>query len=181
MNIKDQCLKAQNTGTIVRVRCDDREDGWAHGIIVCVGTELFALAVIGNDIRFDGFSCMQFKDVTKIETPDPHHEFIQKALEIKGQECPQFPDFDLSSIRALLDSGEDPFPLANLHVQHKDGENVCYIGKVIMTTDTKVTMWCIDPDANWDQQSSTYPLDIIYRVDYGETYTEALHLVASNS
>jgi hypothetical protein len=174
-------LQAKIAGNLVRVHCADRVDGWVEGFIAGVGRDFFALEVVEGSACLNGFSCMRFDDITKIEIPAPHSKFIVKTLELKKIVRSEEPDLNLWSLQGLLESGARLFPLTSLFIQRKDGElsDFCYIGKIISVSNSEVTIACIDPNAKWYDDHDTYPLDLIYRVDYGDEYAKALFLVSS--
>lgn len=174
-------LQAKIAGNLVRVHCADRADGWVEGFIVGVGKDFFALEVVEDGAWLNGFRCLRFDDVSSIEIPAPHFKFTAKALELKNIIRTEETKLNLWSLRGLLESGAKLFPLTSLFIQWEDGElsDVCYIGKVISISSSEVTIACIDPDAEWHDDHDTFPLDRIYRVDYGDEYAKALFLVSS--
>jgi hypothetical protein len=178
MEFKRQLEDAQAQSSIVRVYRADLEDGWAHGYVAALGPEFFALELIDKSIRFDGYDCLRYADITECEAPDPHSEFMTAALSARGlTRKPDFP-VDMASLPSILLTAQTSFLLVTIHLE--DDDDVCFIGKVIEIGDEKLQLLEVTPDAEWEATPTSHDLATITRVSFGGAYEEALHLVAGD-
>lgn len=179
MNFRREIELALSAGRVVRVYRDGLENGWAHGFISAVGPEFFALESIDEGVRFNGFECLRYKDVSDFKSPDPSAAFVEKVLKIRGL-VRQSASFNLSSVPDLLRTAGAAFPVVTLHLEGPD-DGVCYIGKVKAVTEFTAHLLEVSPDGKWDTAPTPYQLADITRVDFGGAYEEALFLAASLS
>lgn len=177
MDIRRGLEKARSVGTVVRLQREKFEDGWVNGFVTDLGLDYFAIEVISDSIRLNGFNCFRYSDITNCLIPAPHEVFLKKALTARNIARKKSPNFDISSLQNLLKSAGNAFPLITIH---DDEENNCHIGKVLDVSDVEVRLLEISPDATWDDRPTPYYLDEITRVDFGGSYEEALFLVAAS-
>jgi hypothetical protein len=162
---------------LLRIYRAEIENGWSTGYVVGIGPVFFALQLVDNACRFDGYLCLRYADVTGCET-DPHADFITKALAARGLTRSDAPAIDLSSLETLLHSAGAAFPLVTIHIEDVD-EEVCYIGRVAKVTAKQLILHEVDPDGSWETSPSHYNLGDVTRVDFGGAYEEALWLIAA--
>jgi hypothetical protein len=153
------------------------EPGRALGYVVDLGPRWFVLSLVDDGIRFNGFQIFRFSDVSRVESPHVHAQFVESALRLRGERRPRKRALDLTSIARLLKSAARHFPLVTLHREIADPD-VCHIGRVISATARNVSSREITPDAEWDEELTSYPCSEITRVDLGGNYEKALLLVA---
>jgi hypothetical protein len=175
--IRSKIVDAFSIGTIVRVYRETLEDGWAHGYVEAVGKDFFALSLIDDGIRFDGYNCFRFKDITKCVAPDPHADFLVSALKLRHDKRPKFKALDVSSLSALVKSAAKRFPLLTLHLE-KNEDQVCFIGRLLNVSDEEISILQVTPAGKWEAEPQCYDLATITRVDFGGAYQQALFLVA---
>jgi len=147
----------------------------ATGYVVAVGPGLVMLAVVSDSIRLNGYECYRLSDVSAVESA-AHAEFIEAALEARGQPLPGRPKVSVDSIEDLLTTAGEAYPLITIHLEKADPE-VCWIGRVLEVIDGHVALREIGPDAVWESLPVAYPLQDITRVDFGGDYEAALFLV----
>ena len=176
MRRKSQLEEVRNGDSIVRVYREDLEDGWVDGFVVALGDDFIALEVFDKASRLDGYNCLRYRDISELLVPAPNAAFLTKALKARGLARSNHFNVDVSSLPALLASAGRSFPLISVFYEGQD--NVCWIGRVATVTELEVRLTCINPDARFDREPSSYLLDGITRVDFGGSYEEALHLVA---
>jgi hypothetical protein len=152
------------------------EQGCVNGYVLDIGPGWFLLALVGNGIRFDGFQCFRLCDVRKLQVPHPYAAFAEEALKKRSERLPKKPRVSVTSIKELLVSANQSFPLVTIHREKVDPD-VCEIGRVVQVTDGQVSLLEINPDASWDAEAKHYRLSDITRVDFGGEYEEALQLV----
>ena len=183
MSLFKKIVAAQTSGQIVRVyRDEERVDGF----VTAVGKTFFILEIFSETIHLNGFNCFRFEDVEDCEVPAPNEAFKLKVLQARKIQRTPAPNIDLASTSALLKSAAQAFPVATIHLKYDDEDDaydedlsdVCYIGKIMEVNSTEVTLHEILPDAEWNNERTTYPLELIDRVDFAGGYEEALLLVA---
>jgi hypothetical protein len=42
------------------------EEGWVYGYLLDIGPQFFLLALINDEMRFNGFQCMRLTDVSRM-------------------------------------------------------------------------------------------------------------------
>jgi hypothetical protein len=167
-------------GKPIRIYREGLEDGWADGYIAGAGPEFFALELIDKGIRFDGYNCLRYADVSECPMLEPGHvAFLDKALTARGLARSQTFEVDLSSLRNLIRTAAASFPLLTIHTEASD-PHACYIGKVASVTDLHLDLRKIDPDAVWCDKPDRWTLREITRVDFGGAYEEALLLAGGD-
>jgi hypothetical protein len=171
-----QLQDARDKAEIIRIYRGGLEDGWMDGFIAGIGADFFALQLIDEGCRLDGFCCLRYCDITELKAPAPHADFLQSALLERGIAKGDFPG-ELTSLPALLQSAGNAFHLLSIFYEIED--DMCYVGKLNDVTDTEVHVLEVSPDGRWDHTPTPHLLAGITRVDFGGAYEEALHLVAS--
>ncbi len=176
-SVKSKIAKAFNDGEIARVFRGNLEDGWADGYVAAIGKDYFALSLIDKSIRFDGFNCFRFKDITTCIVPAPHADFLEAALKKRKDKRPKHEALDLSSLASLILSAAVQFPSLTVHFESEE-VRVCHIGKPLTVGDDHMLMLEVTPDGTWETSPQLHDLSQITRVDFGGAYEEALLLVA---
>jgi hypothetical protein len=155
------------------------EEGFARGYVLDVGEKFFLLALLGEGMGWNGFSCFRISDVRNL-TVDPYAAFAEAALKKLGEKIPKKPKVSLVSTEEILNSADRLFPLITIHREHFDPD-VCWIGQVYRIEDGEVCFWEIGPDAKWDRKPTFYKLREITAIEFGGSYEAALYLVGGNS
>lgn len=152
------------------------EPGRCEGYVLAIGPKFFLLALLGDEVRFNGFRCFRISDVRKLRAPAKYTAFLEAALKKRGEKIPMNPRIEVASVERLLQSANRAFPLVTIHREKVDPD-ICHIGRVAAISKGQVSLLEINPDALWDKETSEYRLNEITRVDFGGGYEEALHLV----
>jgi hypothetical protein len=136
------------------------------------------IALQGDGIRFDGFSCYRIADVRNL-THDPHSAFTEAAMKKLNEPIPRKPEMSVAGIEELLLSSGRKFPLITIH---REGvrPDACWIGKVESSADGILFLWEIGPDAKWDRKLSSHKLSEITAVEFGGEYETALFAVGGD-
>lgn len=163
-------------GAQVRVARESVEDGWADGYLVGTGPDFFAINLVDKSIRLDGFNCMRYADVSSVDAPAPYSAFRDRVLKLRGQEPARSVPVDLSSVSELIRTAAAAYPVVTLHLDWQD-PGCCYIGKILSVDDDEVSIRCITPGGEWQDDVDRYSLSDITRVDFAGAYEEALILV----
>lgn len=173
-------IKAATNEGLIRIYREELENGWADGYVAAAGEEFFALELIDDSIRLNGFNCMRYSDITRCDFPAPPAGFLTKALKAQGF-CRQEKFLpNLSTLSSLLSTAGAVFPLLTIHLEVSDPD-ICFIGKVESVTSDQLDLKLITPDGEWKVSTKQIALDGITRVDFGGAYEAALFLIASNS
>lgn len=155
------------------------EPGSVLGYVGAIGPALFMVALIGDDLRPNGFQTFRLRDVRRLQVPHKCAGFVETSLRLRG-ERPRTPKVRLDRFAGLLRTASRLFPLVTIHREGVD-PHVCEIGRVLEVDDRHVRLLEIDPDARWHAEPSEYRISQITRVDFGGGYEQALALVAGRS
>ncbi len=152
------------------------ERGSVNGYVLDAGQRILLVALVSDEIHFNGFECFRTADVRNLRAPGPHANFVEQALKIRGHRIPRKPRVSLASFGELLMSASRVFPLITIDREKADPD-VCHIGRVVDVTNGRVKLLEIDPDAIWDVEPTSYLIREITRVAFGGDYEDALNLV----
>jgi hypothetical protein len=155
------------------------DSGSTHGYVLDVGPVFFLLALIGEDIRFNGFQCLRISDVRSLQVPDPYAGFIVSTLRKRGQSIRKKPRIALDNLPVLLNSASRLFPLVTVHRERIEPDT-CRIGRVIDVVKNRLLLLEIDANAVWCKKTTDILIREITRVDFGGGYEEALQLVGGD-
>src|SRR5690242_5064017 len=173
-----QLREAQQKQTLIRLWREDLEHGSFCGYVGGVGREFFLLWVVGDGITYDGMYVMRHRDVSELEAPDKHHEFMEKALKHK-QLLPRTPrGFPLDSIREVVQAAGKLAPVIGVHVDSEEEAEVCYIGRLVGVEEDGFTLQEISPDAEWLREASFFAWDEVSTISMEDGYAQALLAVA---
>jgi len=174
METLDQLKAAMDSRKMVRFTTQ-YEDVGVRGYVLDIGEDFFLLAVVSDRLWLDGFECFRVGDIATFGE-DPYSDFAESALEKRGQDCPERPDVDVSSVKEIIASADRDFPLITIHREELDSE-VCNVGKIISIDDDHFYIREINPGAKWSMDLTEYELDDITRIGFGQDYEDALYLV----
>ena len=177
-SIRSRLIDAHSQSLVVKFE-RPFEPGTFEGYVLDVGPQFFLLAVVREDMRFNGFTCLRIADVRRLQVPAKYAAFAEAALRKRGEYLAEKPNIDLSNSCNLLRSADVLFPLITIHRERVDSD-VCHIGRVSGINNNTVSLLEIGPDAAWDKELCSYSLREITRVDFGGGYEEALHLVGGH-
>ncbi|OQX38185.1 MAG: hypothetical protein B0D91_04840 [Oceanospirillales bacterium LUC14_002_19_P2] len=155
------------------------EGAWSNGFVIEQSQELLLLQLINDRISLDGYQLLRQSDITDIEQPMPHHGFIEKALELR-QQHPVHPGIvNMSSMESALQSISQSSPLVTIHQESLEPD-ICWIGRVVSTSQGSLYLKCITPDARFEQDVDSYRIADVSRVDFGGDYEQILWRVAQD-
>jgi hypothetical protein len=152
------------------------EEGSVAGYVLAVGPRFFLLALVDENIRFNGFQCLRLQDVRNLQVPAKYAAFVEAALKLRGDMRPRNPAVLVGSIQDLLKTASRAFPVITIH-REMVAPDICHIGRVVAISDSEVSLLEINPDASWEEEAITYRTKEITRIDFGGGYEEALVLV----
>lgn len=152
------------------------DDGSIEGYILDAGDEFFLMALVDDTIHFDGYLCLRYKDVRKLEAPAKFASFIEAALKSRGERLAKDLSISMADISDILLTSATNFPLVTLYREKADPET-CHIGRIAGLSRKQVALLEIGPDATWDDEPTIYKLKEITQVGFGGGYEDALFLV----
>jgi len=63
----------------------------------------------------------------------------------------------------------------------KKDPDVCCVGRVCVVSGGKVSLLGIDPHAKWEGTPADYRVKQITRINFGDDYEQALHIVGGSA
>jgi hypothetical protein len=156
------------------------DDRAVNGYVLDIGPRFFLMAMVGDRIRFDGYSCIRLSDVRELQAPHDYAAFAEAALRKRGERMPKKPRVSVASLEELLLSAGRAFALVTIH-REQVNPDVRKIGRVVGVAKGRVKLLQIGPDAVWDDERKVCRLSEITRVDFGGDYENALQLVGGPS
>jgi hypothetical protein len=174
--MRDGLEEAQAEQTVVRITRGGFEEHGEIGYVEALGEELLLLALISDDIWFNGFAVVRIADISELESPHDYAEFVEEALRMREESVTTAPAVSLADIGSAVRTAGRLFPVVVIHREEVEPET-CRIGRVVKVTKDSVTILEIGPDAEWEAEPSTWALAEITRVEFGGGYEEALALV----
>ena len=123
----------------------------------------------------NGYTIFRNADVKRWR-PIRKDEFRARAAALHKLR-PRMPaQVSIASIREALASAGKAFPLVTVHTERVK-RGVCYVGRVLRTSQRAATLLDISPEAEWDEEES-YLLKDITLIDFGGTYERLLARMA---
>lgn len=179
MSTESQLRDAQTQNQLVRIERSAFEETCPDfmGYVLGVSDTLVCLANVDDRVRFNGIDVFFHKQISDLEAPSPHSTFYETALRLRGDTAPEAPQIDLSSMKSALASIAKLTPLVVIHREIEEPE-VCEIGQIAGIDGKSFQLREIDPDADWAEETSSYPYAEVTRVGFGGDYEGALALVA---
>ena len=168
--------EAMADARVVAIDREDFEEVGELGYVVALEETLFVLLQISDAMRFNGFSILRIEDVSDVEIPHAHFEFVESALRLREESVEGPPAIELSDMAAAIRSAGRLEEVVTLHTETTE-PGLCKIGRIRTVDDETVSMIALDPDAEWDEEVTTVPVADVTRVDVGGAYEEALLLV----
>ncbi len=168
----DQLLPLHSCIRIFRQRVEG-DDAWICGILMDASRDLLLLQTVSNQIHLNGYQIIRRRDISHIERPAPQHEFINKALKLRGQ-TPRHPGaLNLESMSKALKSSTRLSPLVTIHQEITD-PSVCWIGRIHRINDDLLTLQSMTPEAQLESFQDEYDVENITRIEFGGAYEDAL-------
>jgi len=173
-----QLREAQQSQQLIRLWRAELEHGSFCGYVGGVGREFLLLWVVGDGITYDGMYVMRHRDISELEAPDKHHEFMEKALRHK-QLLPRMPrGFPLDAIREVVQAAGKLAPVIGVHVDSEEEAEVCYIGRLVEVEEDGFTLQEVSPDAEWMREASFFSWDEVSTISMEDGYAQSLLAVA---
>lgn len=179
-SIPARLREAMRERTLVRLWRENLEPGSFTGYIAAVGQDRFLLWALGDYIGFDGLFVLRYRDVTRLETPDHHADFLEKAIRLRKLD-PLLPaDFPLDDLKQVLQAAAALAPVTSVYVDSEAETEICYIGRLLGFEADGFTVQEVSPHAEWLREPSFFGWDEVSCVSMNEPYALALFEVAGN-
>ncbi len=170
--------EAMRERTLVRVWREQMEPGSFTGYVVAVGKDRFLLWVLGDYIGFDGYFVLRYRDVSRLEAPDQHASFLERAITLRKLD-PQYQyDFPLDDFRESVAAAAGQAAVISVYVDTEAETEVCYIGRLLGFDNDGFSLQEISPHAEWLREPSSFGLDEVSAISMLEPYALALSEVA---
>lgn len=175
--IRSRLVEARKSRAIVKlVR---RFEKWpTQCVVLDLGPKFVLLSCLNDHIQFDGFECVRVEDVRSVQE-HPNASLVEAVLSKRGERRPKKPRVSLRSTPALLSLANRAFPLVSVKtdLEHTDE---CYIGRVVKVNAVWLSLLEISPQAKWDRHPTSLRVGQITRIEFGDGYSAALHLVGGD-
>lgn len=168
--------EARSDQRVVAIDREVFEDFGELGYVVALGDGLCLLRQISDGMRFNGYTVLRLADISHVEVPHAHEEFVEAALRLRREASEAPPAIDLESMARAVRSAGRLEELVTIHTEEIDS-GICKIGRVRTVDEEEIGMIALDPDADWDDEITAIPLSDVTRIDVGGAYEEALLLV----
>lgn len=160
-----------NHGLVRILRTIPRGDK-LEGFVLDVGSQWLLLHVLSSDVFLNGHAALRVSDVRSVK-PLGITSFWARALKHYAENPRRPGRVNLTSTRTVVETLARRFPLITIHTERRD-PNVCYIGIPDAITSQSLRLREITPEARWENESTTYRLKEITRVEIGGRYEAAL-------
>ena len=179
-SIPARLREAMRARTLVRLWREGLEAGSFTGYVAALGQERFLLWAIGDYIGFDGLFVLRYRDVSRLEVPDHHADFLEKAIKLRKIE-PDLPaDFPLDDLQKCLLAAAERARVLSFYVDTEAETEICYIGRLLEFEAEGFTVQEISPHAEWLREPSFFGWDEISCISMSEPYAMALADVAGD-
>lgn len=156
------------------------EQATVMGYVMDVGPKFILLALVDENIRFNGFQCFRLQDVRNLQIPAKYAAFVGEVLRRRRERIPKITRVKVGTLQELLLTASRVFPIVTIH-REKVTPHVCHIGRVESVSSSHVSLLEIGSDARWNDTPRRYLTKQITRVDFGGNHEEALTLVGGES
>jgi len=92
--------------------------------VLGVGADWAALCLVSDGIQYDGFDVFRLRDAAEVESPAPHHAFIERALELRSDPRPESPSLELSDTASMIRSAGAAFPIVTIHLDTRQANSI---------------------------------------------------------
>ena len=177
--MRERLEEAMGDGRVVSLDRSAFEHDDEIGYVVAMGEELFLFLRVSDSIHFDGASVLRIADVSDVDVPHEHEEFVESALRMRGEAVDEPPEIDLTNWSTAVRSAGRLHEVVTLHAEEEDA-GICQIGHIRSVSEDEIALVEIDPDADWYEEPSTIQIQDLTRIDVGGSYEEALVLVGGS-
>ena len=151
--------------------------GLVHGFVIGFSSEFCLVGEVSEAMRFDGFVVLAIGDISAVEQ-DPGHKFVERALELNGQQLPQLPDFKLDNWHTIAESAARETPLISLNMVDDELGEVSYVGRLTGAEPDALILQEVDPNATWYPDTGAYDYVDIGSIGFGTQYMLMLARIA---
>lgn len=172
-----QLREAMESRVPVQIARSQISPGWVHGFVIGLAAEFCLIAEVSDAMQFDGFLALAVADIDMVEQ-DPGKEFVEKALQLNGEQIPQLADFKLDDWQAIAESAARLTPMISLNMLDDENGEVSYIGRLTGTESDALILQEVDPNAVWYPDTGAYEFPGIGSIGFGTQYMLLLAKIA---
>lgn len=170
--------EAARTSTLVRVWRERLEPGSFTGYVAAVGKNRFLLWTLGDYVGFDGYFVLRYQDITRLDAPDQHAHFLERAIALRKIKMILPKEFPIDDLRMSLRAISEMAPVISIYVDTEAENEVCYIGKLLSLDNDGFTLQEISPHAEWLREASSFGWEELSALSACEPYAMTLCEVA---
>ncbi|MCA9262015.1 MAG: hypothetical protein KDA61_22510 [Planctomycetales bacterium] len=155
----------------VRVERRFASDPRLNGFLVAVSPELAVMHCF-HDFMPDGFSVIRLEDVVNVRS-GKYERHWKRMLQQEGllSALEAIPVVDLSSMRSAIDSIASQYKGLIIECEDDEGDDIdFYIGAVLSSSDSQISIHAFDALGVWDSQPSEVPVEEISLVQFDTPY-----------
>ena len=179
-SIPARLREAARDRTLIRLWRESLEPGSFTGYVAALGKDRFLLWTLGDHIGFDGLFVLRYRDVTRLETPDQHAAFLERAIELRSIK-PEWPEtFPMDDLVTLIAFAQTQAPVISVYLDTEAETETCYVGRLIAFEQDGFTLQEISPNAEWLTEPSGFGFEEVSAISMFEPYALALAEVAGS-
>jgi hypothetical protein len=175
--VRAQLREALDARAPVQLARERVAPGWVHGYIIGLSAEFCLVAEVSDAMHFDGFLVVAVGDVSTVEQ-DPGREFVEKALQLNGENIPELPAFRLEDWQTIAESAAAQTPLLSLNMLDEADGEVSYVGRLTGAEHDALVLQEVDPNARWYPDTGAYEFAGIGSIGFGTAYMLLLARIA---
>jgi hypothetical protein len=161
----------------IRIHRERIQPGVIHGYVVGLSRDYCLIAEVGDAMRFDGYIAIAIADISTLEA-DPAREFVDRALELRGEKLVVPAGFRMDDWAAIARSAAAMAPLISVNMLEDDDGEISYVGQLADVDANALVLRELDPNAAWYPDTGAYEFEAIGSIGFGSGYLEALWQVA---
>jgi len=177
-SIPARLREAGRDRVLIRLWRESLEPGSFTGYVAALGKDRFLMWTLGDHIGFDGLFVLRYRDVTRLETPDQHADFLTKAITLRGLK-PLWPaEFPLDDMASIVAFAQTQAPVISVYLDTEAETETCYVGRLLAFENDGFNLQEISPNAEWLREPSGFGFDEVSALSMHEPYALALAEVA---
>ena len=162
---------------VARAACDATPDP-CEGVVVAASTALLALLIIHDRGLPDGFRLIRRSDVIAVERLK-YADFHAEVLRLRGAPRPVWPEVDLSSTAAALQSLRRAGEMLAVCFDGEPDANWVGVVTEIRDEADEFILRPILPGGRWAEEPDTWPISACRQIDFGGEYVRGYALYAA--
>jgi hypothetical protein len=166
--------KKKYLGQLISIHYNDRPTP-IYGFVIDYNEDWTLLKYNPVDYIIDGYIILRNKNIESFQR-DANEKFREKVIMLKKQHLPDFKEFPLTDLLAILSNLTKKYGLFQFELK---SEKACYLGKLKTLTKGRLTIDYLNPKGIWTKQMQFRPNDI-RTIEFDTDYINSLKLVSKN-